>query len=122
MNVNTLDAPAQEVTQKKKILFIGDSLSRNLNTSVLKNVTDHDVRRVEAFIIDRNDTKARFPEKNFSDIVPRELEKENYSTLILQGGTNEVSNLDVSGNVLEKIEVLKQEVVTRAAFGPRRQH
>ena len=48
--------------------------------------------------------------ENFIDTVPTELEKDTFSTLVLQGGTNEVSNLDVSGNVGEKIETLKEEI------------
>ena len=42
-------------TTKANILFVGDSLSRNMNISVIKNVTDHDVKRVEAFNIDNNE-------------------------------------------------------------------
>ena len=94
---------------KKKILFVGDSLSRKLNLSVIKNVTNHDVKRVEAFIVDKNDKKAKYPEKNFIDTVSTELESDNFSTLILQGGTNEITNLDVSGNdAIKRIEVLKK--------------
>ena len=104
---------AQHVTNepplKKKMLFVGDSLSRNLNISVLRNVRNMEVKRVEAFIIDKNDVKARYPDKNFSEIVPKELKKDTFSTLVLQGGTNEVSNLDTSGsNSIEGIEALKR--------------
>ena len=76
----------------------------------MKNVTDIELQRVEAFIIGNNDHKAKHPEKNFTEIVPRELIKDSYSTLILQGGTNEVSNLDVSGNTIDNIEALKEEI------------
>ena len=48
--------------QKKKLLFVGDSLSRNLNVSVIKNVTDMDVKRAEAFAVAKDDPKARFPD------------------------------------------------------------
>ena len=36
------------------------------------------VKRVEAFIVDRNDHKAKIPTKNFMEIVPRELEKNSF--------------------------------------------
>ena len=85
-------------------------MSRNLNISVIKNVTDMEVQRAEAFVIGKSDPKARFPDKNFVEIVPKELKKDNYSVLVLQAGTNEVTNLDVSGNVGEKIEALKSEI------------
>ena len=97
--------------REKKILFVGDSLSRKMNLSVIKNVTNHEVKRVEAFIVDKNDKKAKYPEKNFIDTVSTELESDQFSTLILQGGTNEITNLDVSGyDAIRRIEVLKDEV------------
>ena len=69
-----------------------------------------DVKRAEAFVTAKHDPKARFPDKNFAEIVPKELKNNDYSMMILQGGTNEVSNLDVSGNVTERIEALKTEI------------
>ena len=95
---------------KEKILLVGDSLRRNLNISVVKNITDMELKRVEAFIVDKDDPKARIPAKNFVEIVPNELKKDDYSTLIIQAGTNEVSNLNVSGSTVDKIESLKQEI------------
>jgi hypothetical protein len=101
---------SQTLPKKKKILFVGDSLSRKLNISVVKNVTDMDFKRVEAFIVSKDDPKAKIPSKNFTEIVPRELKKDNVSTLVLQGGTNEISNLNVSGNISEKMEAMKEEI------------
>ena len=100
----------QSAPQKKKILLVGDSISRKLNLSVLKNVTDMEIKRVEAFTVSQNDPKARFPDKNFNDVVPSELAKEAFSTLILQGGTNEISNLETSGKTVEKIEAFKKKI------------
>ena len=80
-----------------------------MNISVVKNVTNNDLKRVESFIVNKNDQKARFPGTSLVEIAPQELKSGKYSTLIIQGGTNEISNLDVSGNLIEKIESLKQE-------------
>ena len=110
-NNSSKPVPTQDdMMKKKRVLMVGDSLSRNLNISVLQNVTNMEVKRTEAFIVDKNDPKARYPEKNFMEIVPEELKKDRYSTLILQGGTNEVTNLDTTGNVGDKIESLKEEI------------
>ena len=49
--------------------------------------------------IAKDDPKARFPAMNFTDIVPKELSQDCYSSLVLQGRTNEVSILDVGGKV-----------------------
>ena len=66
--INNVSKTSKSV--KEKVLLVGDSLSRNLNISVIKNITDMEIRRAEAFIVDKNDPKAKIPEKNFRDIVP----------------------------------------------------
>ena len=38
------------------------------------------------------------------------LRDKDVNELILQGGTNEISNLDVSGNISVKMEAMKEEV------------
>ena len=105
-----LNQPPTLLPKKKKILLVGDSLSRKLNLSVVRNVTDMEVKRVEAFIVGKNDPKAKVPSKNFTETVPRELRDEDVNTLILQGGTKEISNLYVSGNISVKMEAMKEEV------------
>ena len=50
------ESPTVEPNQKrevikKKMLIVGDSLSRNLNMSVVKNVTDMSDKRVVSFIV-----------------------------------------------------------------------
>ena len=49
---------------------------------------------VEAFGIKREENQFQ-PEKNFTDIVQKEIEKSKPDTIILQGGSIEVSNIDV---------------------------
>ena len=44
------------------------------------------------------DVNARFPEKNLNKIVPEKLANKNFDTLVLQGGCNEISNLNVTSN------------------------
>ena len=53
------------LSSKKKLLIVGDSLSRNVNLYVVKNVTDMEIKRVEAFIVDKNDAKARYSDRKF---------------------------------------------------------
>ena len=56
---------------KEKVLLVGDYLSRNLNISVIKNITDMEVKRAEAVAIAKDDPKAIIPNKNFDEVVPR---------------------------------------------------
>ena len=53
--------------------------------SVVKNVTNMEFKRCEASsIVNTN---------GLLDIVPRELQNDNYSYLILQGGTSEIMKI-----------------------------
>ena len=89
---------------KQKVLFAGDSLSRKLNMSVVKNVTNMEFKRCEASSIANTN--------GLVDIVPRELQNDNYSYLILQGGTSEITNLDINNDTLNNLNELKDIVKT----------
>ena len=86
---------------KSKMLIVGTSLNRNLHKQVIKNVTDCEVTFSEAFTVDR-DNKSRDPNKNFSEVVPNELAKDNFDVLIINSGPNEISNLNTSPSEYNK--------------------
>ena len=84
-------------------------LEWNLHPQVVKNVTNCDVTFVEAFTVD-NDDNARYPEKNFLRVVPDELQKQNFTVLILSCGPNEVSNLNTNLDYSKNIEDWRKRV------------
>ena len=84
------------------MLIAGTSLNRKLHRQVIKNVTDSDVKFVEAFTVDQ-DQDAFYPEKNFLKVVPDELKKDEYQVLVLSCGPNEISNINTTLNYTENI-------------------
>ena len=95
--------PAPKKTNQKEtefyspsiILFVGDSHSNNLDTRGLEDATNAKVDNAIAYTVDE-DIDARIPRKNFSKVVPERLSKKNYDTLVLQGGCNEITNINLN--------------------------
>ena len=102
-------ASSQESASKAKMLIVGTSLNRKLHQQVIKNVTDCDVTFKEAFTVD-HDENAFYPDKNFFKVVPQELQKEDFSVLVLSCGPNEISNLDTTLNYRENIDEWRNKV------------
>ena len=91
------------------MLIVGSSLNRNLHQQVIKNVTDCDVQFTEAFTVDR-DLNSRDPNKNFAEVVPKELAKEKFDVLVLNSGPNEISNLNLKDDYNTNIDYWRQQV------------
>ena len=53
---------------------------------------------------------ARYPAKNFKDVIPVEVKKETFDCLILQAGSVDITNLDTKERPEENLEYFKQEV------------
>ena len=84
------------------VLWVGNSHSHNLDRKVFEKQTDTKVDIGIAYTVD-NDSDTRYPKRNFLKIVPDKLNKNNYDTIVLQGGCNEISNLKVKNNFKLKI-------------------
>ena len=84
------------------ILMVGDSHLNNLEIRVLEQETNTRVNKATAFTVDE-DIDAKYPKKNFIRIVPDRLSNKSYDTLILQGGCNEISNINLSNGVSASI-------------------
>ena len=48
------------------------------------------------------DESAYFPERNLEDVVPFELQKDNYDWLGIETGANEISNLNLNLIILNR--------------------
>ena len=103
--------PPQQNTAKRmeNILVVGTSLKNKLNKQVLKNVTDSNVTSVTAFTIDAKDGAVR-PDLNHRNIVPAELSRKPFDTLVLEGGVNEISNMNTKKDFIDNIDSWKKEV------------
>ena len=109
-------------TQKKenRILFIGDSISSNINIKALEVATRAKITTAKAYssVHDTvsNDAKmaARFPKSNFTDVTTSELRKGEYSHLVLQAGSVDITNLRTKEASSENIEYFRQQTVISA--------
>ena len=90
-------SPSPSCTTKPKILIVGTSLNNELYREVVEHATDSEVTMVKAFTVDA-DQDAYKPETNFMKVVPEALRQQNFNTLVLQCGPNEITNLNTSGN------------------------
>ena len=109
-----------EHSYDSKTLFIGDSISSNVDINSLEEATGSSITSARAYS-SLNDTEAneakqavRFPNKNFQDVTPAELEKDDYNTLILQGGSVDITNLNTKANQSQNMEYFRQEAVISA--------
>ena len=106
--------------QEKKILFVGDSISRNVDIERLQDVTQSKIVTARAYssIYDTVENvakkSARFPGSNFTDVVPAELRKGDYQTLVLQAGSVDITNLNTKDNPTNHAEYFRQETVMSA--------
>ena len=55
-----------------------------------------------------------FPQKNFQDVIPEELAKSEYHSLVLQAGSVDISNMNTKNTNEEDIEYFKDETVLSA--------
>ena len=83
--------------------MVGDSHLNNLEIRVLEQETNTRVKAT-AITVDEDE----YPKKNFIRIVPDRLSNKSYDTLILQGGFNEISNLNLSNGV--SASILEEQV------------
>ena len=105
---------------RPKILFVGDSVSANMNLRAVENATNMELICAKAYsavhdTVENGAKKAaRFPTSNYTDIVPAMLRKHKYHSLLLQSGSVDISNLNTRDNPQEFIEYFKQETILSA--------
>ena len=57
---------------------------------------------------------AKFPASNFKDVIPAELKKAQYQSLILQAGSVDITNLNTKDDPTKYMEYFRQEAVKSA--------
>ena len=103
-----------------KILYIGDSISANVDFNTLEIATQAEIVAAKAYSSVHDTTKnvakhpAKFPASNFNDVVPNELKKAEYQSLILQAGSVDITNLKTKDDPTKYMEYFRQETVISA--------
>ena len=112
---------APKIKQKeRKTLFVGDSISANVNIKALEIATNSKFSSARAYS-SAHDTeenvakyKTKFPKSNFAEVVPAQLKKDEYQTLVLQAGSVDITNLKTKNDPAAYVEYFKQETVLSA--------
>ena len=106
--------------KKKKILLVGDSISANVDLKALEDVTKAKFVSTRAYSSVYDDVenaakhKAKYPSSNFAKVVPAELSKDDYQTVILQSGSVDITNLNTKDEPLKYLDYFKQQTVLSA--------
>ena len=100
--------------QKTKVLYIADSVGRNVEFRKLERASNVRITTKKAFSSVKN-VNARWPESNFTDVTRNELNNvahgDDYNVVVLSAPTVDITNLDtVNVKASENIEFFKQEV------------
>ena len=88
---------ARRNKKKNKLLMAGDSLLAHHHRELIKEATKSEVQEVQEVkcyaAVYSDDPAIKFRRKNFSDVVPAELEDNEYTAVLLQSSSVELTNL-----------------------------
>ena len=96
---------------KAKMLWVGDSINCNVDFSDMSEKMNMIIKSAKAYTATGDSKDAKFPEKNFLDVVEKELKEQSYDYLVLGGGTVEITNLNTSVTPEEDIARFKDETI-----------
>ena len=99
------------------VLFIGDSISANIDVKLLAHSTKTEFKQVRAYssihdtISNEWKMPAKFPDSNFTSVVPAELQKGTFQSLVLQAPSVDITNLKTNVNPSKYIKKWEQQTV-----------
>ena len=101
--------------KKSKLLIAGDSLLANHNRDMVKKATLNKVQEIQEVkcytAVYSDQPEVRFKRKNFADVVPAELEDNDYSAVLIQSSSVELTNMKGKG---ASSDLLKQTALVAA--------
>ena len=95
-----------EMPVRNGALIVATSITNNLDKRVCEEATGLKIDIATAYTID-SDEDAKYKEKNLLTIVPEKLKNKKYDTLVLQGGSIEVTNIELKE---ENVQTWKKKV------------
>ena len=100
---------------KPRVLYVGDSIAHNVNTSYLESKTSTRMSKRKAYS-SMYDDRARWPAKNIKDVTKNALdaapEEDKYEYLVLSAPTVDITNMNTHGvKPSDDVEELKEEVI-----------
>ena len=116
---SSTSSPQQEATVlhatpqcASSMLFMGDSIFRNVHFDKVKKETRSNIKVVKAYssVYDTNKNN-KFKKSNFTDLMPKELEKAKHDVIVMQASSTDLTNYKDEKNK----EVLRQRAQTSNA-------
>ena len=101
---------------KSKILMVGDSITKSLDTKVIEKATEAEISKVKAYGSVRDEISnivkhaAKLPHLNYKDVVHSELAKAEFDTLVIQAGSVDITNLKTKDDATKHFEYFNEEV------------
>ena len=105
---------------KPKTLYVGDSISGNVDIDTLEKATRTKFITAKAYSSTHGTVSnvakhaPRFPQANFSSVVHEKLQTEEFDNLIIQAGSVDITNLKTNVEPAKNAEYFKQEAVMSA--------
>ena len=120
-----LKSPKKTQSQDKprvnpKTLFVGDSISDVADLEALQEATESQIVHLKAYsanydtVSNEAKNQARFPHKNFTDVIGAALEKEAFDNIIVQSGSVDITNLKTKKDVEKHFDYFHQQAVISA--------
>jgi hypothetical protein len=105
-----------EETQDPGTLYIGDSISANIDIEVLQQGTGTQISAYKAYssVYDSvsNNVKraARLPNKNFTDVISAKQKRGNFSNMVVQSESVDITNLVTKTNPEKHFDYFRNQV------------
>ena len=106
----------QQATCGPKIVWVGDSIAHHVNFEDIEKALKSKMRKKKAYGSVRASGQ-KFPESNFTEVVPRELRDQSADILVMQASSVDLTNIpaDASKEYCEQVALVSsQNMVTVA--------
>ena len=102
--------PKTAYQARKKVLYVGDSMGRNVNFPKIESEVKCTIKTAKAYSA-AHDKDAKWPDSNYTEVVDKELTKQTYDTLVMTAPTVDITNLDTSKLKEEDSTDVYQQIV-----------
>ena len=94
-STNAKTKPKTDYQLRKKVLYVADSVGRNVQFPKVENDIKCTVKTAKAYSAAYN-KDAKWPDLNFTEVVNNEVTKQPYDVLVMTAPTVDITNLDTS--------------------------
>ena len=97
------------------MLWVSDSIYSNVDFHFISKVARTKIRSVKAYSA-TYDEKSNFPYENFLDVIDKELVDKSYKSLVIGGGSVDITNIDTASNPEENISAFREKAIDFILF------